>query len=110
MDVLAEPLTMGIAAGLMLGKLVGVVGTVALLVKLGLAHLPAKASWGQLTGTAFLCGIGFTMSLFIGLLAFDDPTVQDHVKSASSWGRSHPASSAPFSWPLSVRRTVQTHA
>lgn len=80
LGVFSEPLTMGIALGLMLGKLVGVVGTVALLVKLGLAQLPAKASWGQMIGTAFLCGIGFTMSLFIGLLAFDDPTVQDHVK------------------------------
>jgi NhaA family Na+:H+ antiporter len=80
LGVFAEPLTMGVAAGLLLGKLVGVVGTVAVLVKLGLAHLPAQASWGQMTGTAFLCGIGFTMSLFIGLLAFDDPAVQDHVK------------------------------
>ena len=80
LGVFTEPLTMGVAAGLLLGKLVGVVGTVALLVKLGLAHLPAQASWGQMTGTAFLCGIGFTMSLFIGLLAFDDPAVQDHVK------------------------------
>lgn len=79
-DLFVEPLTMGIAAGLLLGKLIGVVGTVAFLVKLGLAQLPAKASWGQMTGTAFLCGIGFTMSLFIGLLAFDDPAVQDHVK------------------------------
>lgn len=80
LGVFSEPLTMGIALGLLLGKLLGVVGTVALLVKLGLAHLPAKATWGQMTGTAFLCGIGFTMSLFIGLLAFDDPAVQDNVK------------------------------
>lgn len=80
MGVFAEPLTMGIALGLMVGKLVGVVGTVALLIKLGVAHLPVKANWGQMTGTALLCGVGFTMSLFIGLLAFDDPAVQDHVK------------------------------
>ena len=80
MDLFTEPLTMGVATGLMLGKLVGVVGTVALLVKLGLAQLPAMASWGQMIGTALLCGIGFTMSLFIGLLAFSDPTIQDHVK------------------------------
>ena len=79
-DVFAEPLTMGVAAGLLFGKLVGVLGTVALLVKLGLADLPAKASWGQMMGTALLCGIGFTMSLFIGLLAFNDPVVQDNVK------------------------------
>ncbi|SCX31728.1 Sodium/proton antiporter NhaA [Agrobacterium sp. DSM 25558] len=80
MSVFSEHLTMGIAAGLLLGKLVGVLGTVALLVKLGAADLPAQASWGQVAGTALLCGIGFTMSLFIGLLAFDDPGVQDRVK------------------------------
>jgi len=80
MDVLGEPITLGIAAGLLFGKLIGVLGTVALLVKLDLADLPAQASWGQLIGVALLCGIGFTMSLFIGLLAFSDPIVQDHVK------------------------------
>ena len=80
MSVFSEHLTMGIAAGLLLGKLIGVLGTVAILVKLGIADLPAQASWGQVAGTALLCGIGFTMSLFIGLLAFDDPGVQDRVK------------------------------
>lgn len=48
--------------------------------KLDLADLPAQASWGQMAGAALLCGIGFTMSLFIGLLAFDDPDVQDKAK------------------------------
>ncbi|MGK9055545.1 Na+/H+ antiporter NhaA [Neorhizobium petrolearium] len=80
LSVITEPLTIGVAAGLLIGKLVGVLGTVAVLVNLKLGELPAKASWGQMTGTALLCGIGFTMSLFIGLLAFDDPEVQDHVK------------------------------
>ena len=80
LSLFSEPLTMGVASGLLLGKLVGVLGTVALLVKLGLADLPAKANWGQMTGVAALCGIGFTMSLFIGLLAFSDPEIQDHVK------------------------------
>ncbi|USJ27333.1 Na+/H+ antiporter NhaA [Ensifer adhaerens] len=80
MSVITEPLTMGVAAGLLFGKLVGVLGTVAVLVRLKLAQLPAKASWGQMAGVALLCGIGFTMSLFIGLLAFNDPAVQDHVK------------------------------
>lgn len=80
MSVFTEPLTMGVTAGLLLGKLAGVLGTVAVLVNLRLAELPAQASWGQMTGVAFLCGIGFTMSLFIGLLAFNDPNAQDHVK------------------------------
>lgn len=80
MSVITEPLTMGVVAGLLLGKLVGVLGTVAVLVNFKLAELPAQASWGEMAGVALLCGIGFTMSLFIGLLAFDDPNVQDHVK------------------------------
>lgn len=78
--ILAEPLTLGVAAGLVLGKLVGVFGTVAVLVKLRIADLPVAAGWGQTLGVSLLCGIGFTMSLFIGLLAFDDPAMQDHIK------------------------------
>ncbi|MDL2408623.1 Na+/H+ antiporter NhaA [Rhizobium calliandrae] len=79
-SVLMEPVTLGIAMGLLLGKLIGVLGTVAVLVKFNFADLPAQASWGQMVGTALLCGIGFTMSLFIGLLAFDDPALQDKIK------------------------------
>lgn len=79
-SILTEPLTLGVAAGLFLGKLVGVLGTVVLLVKTRLADLPATATWGQMTGVAILCGIGFTMSLFIGLLAFNDPEIQAHIK------------------------------
>lgn len=80
MSTLADPHTLGVAAGLFVGKVAGVLSIVAVLVKLRLAQLPATANWMQMTGVAFLCGIGFTMSLFIGLLAFDDPTVQDKVK------------------------------
>jgi len=79
-SVLVEPLTLGIAAGLVLGKLVGVFGAVVLMVRLGFARLPAAASWPQVLGVALLCGIGFTMSLFIGLLAFGDPALQDRTK------------------------------
>ncbi|WP_313601989.1 Na+/H+ antiporter NhaA [Rhizobium sp.] len=80
LSVLAEPLTLGVATGLVLGKFIGVLGTVAVVTKLRLAKLPAQASWGQMTGVALLCGIGFTMSLFIALLAFHDPAMQDHAK------------------------------
>ena len=78
--VFAEPLTLGVASGLVAGKLIGVFGAVWLMVRSGLADLPAGASWSQMLGVAFLCGIGFTMSLFIGLLAFDDPAIQDKIK------------------------------
>jgi NhaA family Na+:H+ antiporter len=76
----AAPLTLGIAAGLVLGKVVGVFGITVLLVRLNAADLPAGASWGQVFGVSLLCGIGFTMSLFISLLAFDSIALQDQAK------------------------------
>lgn len=75
-----EPVTLGVAAGLVLGKLVGVFCAVWVLVRTGLADLPLGANWTQVFGTALLCGIGFTMSLFISLLAFDDVSAQDQAK------------------------------
>ena len=78
---LVEPLTLGVAAGLVVGKLVGVFGSSALAIRFGLADLPAHAGWVHLIGISLLCGIGFTMSLFIGLLAFaSDAALQDAVK------------------------------
>ncbi|MER8793636.1 Na+/H+ antiporter NhaA [Mesorhizobium sp. M0984] len=78
---LAEPLTLGVAAGLVLGKLVGVFGSSALAIRLGFADLPVNAGWLHMVGISLLCGIGFTMSLFIGLLAFaSDAALQDAVK------------------------------
>ncbi|MNG90576.1 Na(+)/H(+) antiporter NhaA [compost metagenome] len=65
-----HPVPMGIAVGLLLGKTVGVFGLTWIAVKLRMAALPAGAGWGQLLGVAILCGIGFTMSLFVGSLAF----------------------------------------
>ncbi|AZL72676.1 Na+/H+ antiporter NhaA [Pseudomonas oryziphila] len=65
-----HPVPMGIALGLLAGKTVGVFGLTWIAVKLRLAALPAEANWGQVLGVAILCGIGFTMSLFVGSLAF----------------------------------------
>ena len=80
-DDLASGLTLGVALGLLVGKLVGVFGSAWLTIRLGLADAPAGASTLQLFGVALLCGIGFTMSLFIGLLAFaDTPLLQEEVK------------------------------
>ncbi len=68
--VFFDPITMGVVAGLFLGKQSGVFGFAWLMIKLGWAKLPAQVTWLQLYGVALLCGIGFTMSLFIGMLAF----------------------------------------
>jgi Na+:H+ antiporter, NhaA family len=69
---LAEPVPLGIAAGLFLGKPLGILGATWLAVVSGLAPKPAGANWGQLAGVGMLGGIGFTMSLFIGTLAYYD--------------------------------------
>jgi len=79
--ILTSPLPLGIALGLFLGKLVGVFGTAWITVRFGFADMPTGASTTQLLGVALLCGIGFTMSLFIGALAFPaSPEFGDAVK------------------------------
>jgi Na+:H+ antiporter, NhaA family len=80
LQTLAEPLPLGIALGLFLGKQLGIFGSVWAAVKLGIAVRPKDASWTQVYGVALLCGIGFTMSLFIGGLAFTDAAQGDAVK------------------------------
>lgn len=80
-DAFTQPLTLGVALGLLVGKLAGVFGASALAIRFGIATLPFRASWTHMVGVSLLCGIGFTMSLFIGLLAFaDDPLLQAKVK------------------------------
>jgi NhaA family Na+:H+ antiporter len=73
LSALAEPFPLGIAAGLFVGKLVGVLGASAILVLIRMARLPEDVNWRQMAGVAALCGVGFTMSLFIGSLAFEGP-------------------------------------
>jgi NhaA family Na+:H+ antiporter len=78
---LLAPLPLGIAAGLFLGKQIGIFGAVRLSVKLGFAGRPGGATWLQVYGISLLCGIGFTMSLFIGALAFPgDPALIEEAK------------------------------
>ncbi|WP_445944847.1 Na+/H+ antiporter NhaA [Roseateles sp. PN1] len=79
---LLQPLPMGIAMGLLVGKAVGVFGSSWLLIKFGAASRPSGASWTQFFGVCVLCGIGFTMSLFIGGLAFEGlgPEFETQVK------------------------------
>ena len=80
-SVMLEPVPLGIALGLFLGKQLGVFGFAWASIRIGLADLPANASWSQLYGVSVLCGIGFTMSLFIGLLAFPtSQALQDETK------------------------------
>jgi Na+:H+ antiporter, NhaA family len=71
LESLVHPVPLGIAAGLFIGNQLGVFGISWLAIKLGIAKMPQGASWLQLYGVAALCGIGFTMSLFISSLAFE---------------------------------------
>lgn len=81
LERLLAPLPLGIAAGLFLGKQLGILGAVWLTVRLGLASRLRGATWLQVWGVAMLCGIGFTMSLFIGALAFPgDPERVEEAK------------------------------
>ena len=71
-EQMLHSIPLGIALGLFLGKQVGIFGICWVAIKLNLTKLPYGMSWGSLYGTAALCGIGFTMSLFIGSLAFEE--------------------------------------
>ncbi|MEJ2178975.1 MAG: Na+/H+ antiporter NhaA, partial [Gammaproteobacteria bacterium] len=76
LDSLLAPVPLGIAAGLFFGNQLGVFGLAWLAVKMGIAKLPDDVKWSQLYGVAVLCGIGFTMSLFISSLAFEQTSDQ----------------------------------
>lgn len=76
----ASPVTLGVALGLFIGKPLGVLGAAALAVRLGWSRLPDGATWTQMAGVAAFTGVGFTMSLFIGGLAFADPAILNEVR------------------------------
>jgi NhaA family Na+:H+ antiporter len=71
-DTLLHPVPLGIAAGLFAGKQIGIFLLCFIAIKLGIARLPDGANWGGLYGVSILCGVGFTMSLFVGSLAFEN--------------------------------------
>jgi NhaA family Na+:H+ antiporter len=77
---IAAPIPLGIVAGLFIGKQLGVFGPSFIAIKLGVATLPDGATAAKLYGIAILTGIGFTMSLFIGTLAFEDEHVLTQVR------------------------------
>ena len=72
LGALVSPVALGVAAGLFVGKQIGVFGATAAVIGLKLARRPTGATWAEIYGISLLCGIGFTMSLFIGALAFSD--------------------------------------
>jgi NhaA family Na+:H+ antiporter len=73
LETLAHPVTLGTALGLVIGKQIGIFGCIWATVKAGLAKMPEGTNWAHIYGMSALCGIGFTMSLFIGGLAFESP-------------------------------------
>lgn len=80
--VLTTSLPLGIMAGLFIGKQIGVFVFIAAAVALGICKLPNDLTWRHVYGLSLLCGIGFTMSLFIGTLAFNDPALNAQVRIA----------------------------
>lgn len=79
-EMFFQPLPLGIALGLFAGKQIGVFGTIWLSIKCGLSPRPEQTGWAQLYGLSCLTGIGFTMSLFIGGLAFSGDLLADQVR------------------------------
>jgi len=80
LEEVLSPLPLSIALALFFGKQVGVFASVRVAVALGWGQRPSGATWPQIYGVSMLCGVGFTMSLFIGGLAFAEPETLDAVK------------------------------
>jgi NhaA family Na+:H+ antiporter len=79
-DAASAGLPLGIAAGLIFGKQIGVFGATWAMIRFGIARMPTGTNWAMLYGVSLLCGIGFTMSLFIGGLAFNDEGLSAGVR------------------------------
>ena len=105
LSALLDPVPLGVALGLFAGKQLGVFGVSWGLIRSGLARAPRGATLAQLYGVAVLCGVGFTMSLFIGALAFDDQRLVDETKIGVLAG-----SLVSAVLGLLVLRTARSHA
>ncbi|MEJ2011078.1 MAG: Na+/H+ antiporter NhaA [Anaerolineales bacterium] len=79
-DVLSSQVALGVILGLLVGKPLGITFFTWLAVRLGIGEMPARVEWPQLISATFLAGIGFTMALFIGNAAFDNPVTLDAAK------------------------------
>ena len=79
-EILTEHYSIGIATGLIVGKPLGIFAISLLAVKLGVCKLPSDLNWKSILGVGFLGGIGFTMSIFVTLLAFEDATIINNTK------------------------------
>lgn len=77
---LGDPVLLGVALGLLVGKVVGVAGATWLAVRFGLGRLPRRTTWHHIVGLGLLAGIGFTVALFVTALAFEDPGFTDSAK------------------------------
>ncbi len=75
-----EPVTVGVALGLVVGKTLGVLAAAAVAVKVGIGRLPVGVTWRQMVGLATCAGIGFTVALFVTSLSFTDPALADAAK------------------------------
>ena len=95
-DGLVAALPLGVALGLLVGKPIGVFGAIWLAERSGLASRPASLSWPQIGGAALLCGVGFTMSLFIGALAFPGDAARIDAAKLGTLGGSLVAGIAGF--------------
>jgi NhaA family Na+:H+ antiporter len=103
---LLSPVALGVALGLFVGKQAGVFGATSAVIGLKLARRPTGASWVELYGISLLCGVGFTMSLFIGALAFPDAILAAEVRMGVLMGSilSSAAGMAVLSWAQGRRR------
>ncbi len=101
-----DPITLGIAGGLVIGKPVGILLASGVAVGLGIAELPANVRWSHLAGAAILGGIGFTMSLFVALLAFDpSQLLQAKVGILAGSGLAAVLGWAVLSWATGSKRS-----